>query len=243
MRVGVPGFHPGDGSGRQASSRLRPVQETGEGLEGGVGDMVLDAFGIGLGGLRGDPERDQHVDHQAVARPHPGGELVAALGQEHPAIGTGGGDPLALEPGDHLDGGRMGYAQPPRDVGRPRLAGAGEEVVDQLDIVLDQRRRLRRARLAEPSRLGELGRQIRRVCSGAGGLLGHGLFPREPGAFAQKRAEKRPRRGACAAARRDDLTPLRTNCKFSFKMKPQATICRHLTNRARITPNVAEATF
>ena len=94
---------------------------------------------------------------------HPGGELVAALGEEHPAIGAGGRDALALQSRDHLDRGRVRYAQSPGDVGRPRLTGSGEQVGDQLDIVLDQCRRLRRARLAEPARLGELRREIGRV--------------------------------------------------------------------------------
>jgi DNA-binding transcriptional LysR family regulator len=184
-----------------SASMLSRVQEAGKSLERGIGDVMLDAFGVGLCRLRGYPERDQHVDHEPVASTHPSRQLMTALGQEHAAIGAGGGDALALEPRDHLDGGGVGYPEPAGDVGGARFAGAGEEIRDQLDIVLDQRRRLRRARLAEPARLGELGRKLRVLGGGGSGRLrGHGCFL-EPPVRGRPDCSGRPGRNRPAGAR------------------------------------------
>ena len=61
-----------------ANSSPPRLHEPRERLEGRLRHVVLDAFGIGLGGLGRHAERDQHLDHEAVAGAHAGGERLAA---------------------------------------------------------------------------------------------------------------------------------------------------------------------
>jgi hypothetical protein len=60
-----------------------------------------------------------------------------------------------------LDGGRVGHAETAGNIGRARLAAAGQQICDEFDIVLEQRSRLRGAGLSEPARLGQFGRKFR----------------------------------------------------------------------------------
>ena len=46
------------------------MQEPLEGLKGDGRDIVLDAFGIGFGGLGRHPDRGQQVHHEPMARPY-----------------------------------------------------------------------------------------------------------------------------------------------------------------------------
>ena len=108
-------------------------------------------------------QRAQHVDDEAVAHPHPIGQLVALLGQKHPAIGPRRRQAGALEARNGLDGGGVRHAEPAGDVGGPRLAFAFEQIRDQLGIILKKRSRLRRPRLAEPARLGAFGGKFAHV--------------------------------------------------------------------------------
>src|ERR1019366_779493 len=127
---------------------------------------------------------------------------------------------FALEPGDRLDGGRMGNAEAARDVGRPRLAGAGQEVGDELDIVLEQRGRLRGARLAEAARLRQLRRQLgRRPCDGTGpfGLqaLGHRFTPSGWGGSCDMRPPHVP---APPCPRQSHIATSKSNCSQCYIM-------------------------
>jgi hypothetical protein len=92
---------------------------------------MLDALGIGFRGFGRDAERAKHVNHEPVPHPRPVGQSVAFFGEEHPAVGTRRA--RALEPRDGLDRGRMGDAEPARNIGRPRLALALEQVRDQFE--------------------------------------------------------------------------------------------------------------
>ena len=74
-----------------------------------------------------------------MAQPHPLRQRLAFLSQEHTAIRTRGGEIGALEPRNRLDRGGMGDAEPARDVGRPGLAFALQQIGDQLDIIFMQR--------------------------------------------------------------------------------------------------------
>src|SRR5215471_13561295 len=136
------------------------AQEARKRLQRRFGDVVLDALGVLFGRFRGDADRTQQIDHQPVARLHAGGERFAGLGEEHAAIRARGGQPLALHARDRFDGGGVGDAEAARDVGGARLAPRGQQVGDQFGVVLQQRVRLRRSRLAEAARLRGLGRHL-----------------------------------------------------------------------------------
>ncbi len=112
--------------------------------------MVLDALGIDARCFGADAERAQKGFHRLVADAALLGNLAAGLGQEHAAIGFSGDQPLGAQPGQHLGHGRLGDAQPGRDIDLARLVAVLDQVGDQLDIVLDQRAAARFARLPEP---------------------------------------------------------------------------------------------
>src|SRR5580700_5871899 len=78
------------------------IQKSAERAQCRFGHVVLDAFGIGFGGFRRHPERDQDVDHEPVTGSYARGKLLSSSGQEDPAIGTRRRQPLALEPRDRL---------------------------------------------------------------------------------------------------------------------------------------------
>ena len=79
---------------------LRPRrQELRERFQRRLGDIMLDAFGICFRGFGRHAERQQQIHHQPVPRPHPGGELLAVLGEENAAIGAGGRQPARASAG------------------------------------------------------------------------------------------------------------------------------------------------
>ncbi len=121
---------------------------------------MFDALGVRFGGFAGHADCAQHIDHQPVPQPYSVRQRAAFFGQKHAAIWTRGGETGALEPRNRFDRSGMGDAKPARNVGRPGLAFARKEVGDQFDVIFMQRRRLRRARLAEATRLGSFRWQL-----------------------------------------------------------------------------------
>jgi manganese transport protein len=119
---------------------------------------VLDALGILFGGFGRDADGGEHGDHQTV----PGADLIrqrlAFRREENAAIGLGCREALALQPADGFDGGGMADAEAARDIGRAGFAAAGQQVGDQLGVILQQGVRLREAGLAEASGLGGFSR-------------------------------------------------------------------------------------
>src|SRR5579863_9720540 len=98
--------------------------------------MVFDALGIKLGAMFRHADGDEKIDDEAVAGADAGGKIRTLRRQKDAAIKLGGREPLALEPCNALDRGRMRDAEPTGDVDRASLALRGQEIVDQLDIIL-----------------------------------------------------------------------------------------------------------
>ena len=121
--------------------------------------MVFNTLGIKLRAVLWHTNGDEKVDDEAVAVADFRGERRTFRRQEHAAIELGGRKAFALQPGDALDGGGVRHAEPAGDVGRARLAFGFQQVVDQLDIIFEDRRRLGGTRLAEPFGLIGLRRQ------------------------------------------------------------------------------------
>jgi Mn2+/Fe2+ NRAMP family transporter len=71
-------------------------------------------------------------------------QLLSAFRQKDTPIGAGRCHSFPLQPGDGLDGGDVGNT----NISRTCLAGAGQQVGDELDVVLKQRRRLSRTSIA-----------------------------------------------------------------------------------------------
>src|SRR5262249_1820287 len=118
---------------------LSRFEKLREGFQRVLGNVVFDALGIGFGGLAGNAEGTEHIDHQPMAQPHPRRQCPASFGQKYAAIRTRGSETGPLEPRNRLDRGGMRDAEPARDVGRPGLTFALEQIGDQLDIIFMQR--------------------------------------------------------------------------------------------------------
>ena len=87
---------------------------------------------------RGAPTRDKQIDDQPVALMNAFRHGGARLGQKDPAIGLRLREPLALQAGDRLAGGRVGDAEPPRNIGRARFAIGRDQIGDQFGVVLER---------------------------------------------------------------------------------------------------------
>ena len=150
-----------------AAEELPPrLEEMRERLERRLRNMMLDALGVGLGRFGRHAECAQDIDDEPMANAHAFRQPLPLAGEEHAAIWPRGGQSGALEPRNRLDCGGVGDAEAACNISRARLADVLQEVGDQLDIVFQKRRRLRRAGLAEPPGLGAFGRQLLRGWSG-----------------------------------------------------------------------------
>ncbi len=130
------------------ADRARPEKGL-ESPERHVRDMVLHAFGIDLRGLRRDADRQQKLDHRAVAGAAALRHGLTGLGQEDTAIGLRRRQTFAFQPRDGLVGRRMRHAEGAGDVGHPGFALPGLQVGDQFSIVFEHGRGARRAGLIE----------------------------------------------------------------------------------------------
>ena len=146
-------------------------EEAREGGEGGVGDVVFDAFGVGFGVFGGDADGAEQFDDDAVAGVDAGGQGLAFWGEEYASVGECGGEALALEASDCLHGGCVGDAHAAGDVDGSGLARGGEEVGDQFGVIFEERCGPGTARLAEAVCLGGFLRHWGRVWLGGA----HGL--------------------------------------------------------------------
>src|SRR5260370_895135 len=89
--------------------------------------------------------RELGARREAMASSHALGELAACLSQEDAAIGLSCYQAFPLETGDALDRSRMRDSQTLGDIGRTRLPVDRQKIGDELDIVLQQGGRSRRA--------------------------------------------------------------------------------------------------
>lgn len=110
-------------------------------LEGGerpIAEVVLEAFGVGLGDFGGDAEGLEEAEDDLVAAAGLGSEGAAAGREEDGAVGAGGDEALALEACDGADDGDVGDAQGAGDVGDAGLAAGVDEVGDGFGVVLGE---------------------------------------------------------------------------------------------------------
>ena len=71
---------------------------------------MLNPLGIGLGNLGRDTQRNKKIHDDPVTGARSFGESLSSVRKKHSAIWQSLGQPLALQPGDRLDGGCMGDA-------------------------------------------------------------------------------------------------------------------------------------
>src|ERR1039458_6809303 len=91
--------------------RVWRLQEMGEGFQCSVGNVMLDALGVGFSNFSGNTERNKEVHDEPVAGPHPFSQRLSSIRQKHSAIREPCCESLALQSSDRLDRGRMGDAQ------------------------------------------------------------------------------------------------------------------------------------
>ena len=108
------------------------LQEVGEGFQCSVGNVMLDALGVGFGNFGGDAECDKEVHDQPVAGAHPFGQRLSRIRQKHSAIREPCCESLALQSSDRLDRGRMGDAQTASNIGRPGLPTGRQQIRNEL---------------------------------------------------------------------------------------------------------------
>ena len=140
---------------------------------------MLNSFGISFSSFDGDAHREKYIHDEPMAGSYSRRQLLSAFRQKDTTIGAGRCHSFPLQPGDGFNGGDMGNAEAAGNICRTRLARAGQQVSDELNIVLKQSCRLGRTSLAEAARLGQLrGKLCRRFdsfshcSSGTSRLLG-----------------------------------------------------------------------
>ena len=83
--------------------------------------MALHALHVRLGGLGGDTEGEQHLDHEPMPGAHAPCEFMACLGQKDAVARLGRRQAFAPEAGDALDRRWVRDAHALGDIGRARL--------------------------------------------------------------------------------------------------------------------------
>ena len=159
-----------------------------------------------------------------------GGDAPALLGQEDPAVGLAGDQAVGGEPRQHLGDRRLRHPQAGGDVDLARLVAVLDQRRDQLDIVLDQRAAVRRARLPEAlgMHLG-LGERLPRG-DGRGGPRGKRRHP--PGIAAARIAARRSNHSTSSTSSHllgaDRVVRKRRQCNIAYCifLRP-APDCKH----------------
>jgi hypothetical protein len=105
---------------------------------------MLDAFGVGFSSFDGYAQCDKYIHDEPMPGSYACRQLQSAFRQEDTTIGAGRCHPFPFQPGDGFYGGHMGNAKAACNICRTSLAGAGQEVSDELNVVLKQSCRLSR---------------------------------------------------------------------------------------------------
>ena len=58
----------------------------GECFQRSVGNVMLNALGVGFGNFCGNTERDEEGNNDPVTSPHPFGQRLSSIRQKHSAI-------------------------------------------------------------------------------------------------------------------------------------------------------------
>lgn len=111
--------------------------------------MVLDALGIASRGIRVHAQRQQETLHGLMTLAAGMGQRLAFRGQEHAAVRPLHHPAIAGQTPQHLRHGGLGHTQAGGNVDLAGLATVGQQVRDQLDIVLHQLHPVRLAHLPE----------------------------------------------------------------------------------------------
>ena len=121
---------------------------------------VLEGGGVRVTPVLELPEEPTQARRFGKARTAQSGALLEDYVELISDLLVNGGQAFPLQPPDRLDRRGMRDAKAARNVRRPRLTAAGEEIRDQLHIVLVERAGLRRTRLTDPLSLGWLRRHL-----------------------------------------------------------------------------------
>jgi hypothetical protein len=111
-----------------------------EGSQGLLAGMVLKPLGVGFRSLGVEPDRQEEPDDQFMSRPGCRCDCLAGWRQKQPAVGFGIHQAVALQPRDCRGDSRLRNSHTSGNVHSPRLAFFLEEVGDELDVILGDRR-------------------------------------------------------------------------------------------------------
>jgi len=124
-------------AGRAGLARSGLVsKEVFEASECFAADVVLHAFGVGGRGFGTDADRDERVVDGGAAFFHGAGEAFAGWREFDRAVGLCFEKPFVLQPVDDAYDGDVADAEACGEVDDAASAGASDEVVDGLDVVL-----------------------------------------------------------------------------------------------------------
>ena len=140
--------------------RCPRLQKPTECFQRCVRHVMLDSFGISFSSLARYAQCEKYVNHKPMARSHPSSQLPSTIREKHTTIRASCCHPLSLQAGDGLNDGGMGNAQAVGNICRTCLTRGGQQISDELNIILKQSCGLSRTSLAEAMRLGELGGEL-----------------------------------------------------------------------------------
>lgn len=111
------------------------LEEFGDGLEGGVGDVVLDALGVDASVGFGDADGAKELVDGVVSCSAFAGDLLALAGEEDGPVGFCFDEPVALEPGDGAACGDVGDTHAFCDIDQAGFALGLEQILNEFGVV------------------------------------------------------------------------------------------------------------
>lgn len=120
---------------------------------------MLDPLGISFSSFDRNADRKKYIYDEPMAGSYSRRQLLSAFRQKDTPIGARRCHSFPLQPGDSFNRSNMGDTKAARNVRRTCLAGAGQQVSDELNVVLKQGCRLGRTSLTKAARLDQLCRK------------------------------------------------------------------------------------
>ena len=158
--AGKPLNLPPFGKANCAYSSGSRTQKSSERFQRRFRYVMFNSFGVSFSSFDGYAHCEKYIHDESMPGSYSYRQLQSAFGQKDTTIGAGRCHPFPLQPGDGFYGGHVGNAEAACNICWTCLAGAGEQVSDELNVVLEQSCRLGRTSLTEAACLYQLCRKL-----------------------------------------------------------------------------------